>query len=46
MAGHAMEVQAGEVNIMRGWETQMANCSRAIVTKVQASTIQANVAKL
>jgi hypothetical protein len=39
MAGRAKEVQAGDVNVVRGWETQMANCSRAIVTKVQVSAV-------
>jgi len=46
MAGQAQEVQFGDINIESGWETLMANCSRAIVTEVECSTIQAHVAKL
>ena len=46
MAGKAQEVQVGDINIRSGWETLMANCSRAIVTEVEGSTIQAHVAKL
>jgi len=46
MAGKAQEVQVGDINIRKGWETLMANCSRAMVTEVEGSTIQAHVAKL
>jgi len=46
MSGKAQEVQARDVDIRSGWETLMANCSRAIVTEVEGSTIQAHVAKL
>jgi len=46
MAGKAQEVKVGDINIRSGWETLMANCSRAIVTEVEGSAIQAHVAKL
>jgi len=46
MAEKAQEVQVGDINIRSGWETLMANCSRAIVTEVEGSAIQAHVAKL
>src|SRR6266481_5070269 len=46
MAGHAKKVQAGDVNVVRAWKTLMANRLRAVVTNVQASAVQANVAKL
>jgi len=46
MAGKAQEVHVRDINIRSGWETLMANCSRAIVTEVEGSTIQAHVAKL
>ena len=45
MAGKAQEVQVRDVNIRSGWETLMAKCSRAIVTEVEGSAIQAHVAK-
>ena len=45
MADKAQEVQVRDVDIRSGWETLMANCSRAIVTEVEGSTIQAHVAK-
>jgi len=44
MAGKAQEVKVGDINIRSGWETLMANCSRAIVTEVEGSAIQAHVA--
>ena len=46
MAGKAQEVQVRDIDIRSGWETLMANCSRAIVTEVEGSAIQAHVAKL
>ena len=46
MAGKAQEVQVGDINIGKGWETLVANGSRAMVTEMEGSTIQAHVAKL
>jgi len=45
MAGKA-QVQVRDVDIRSGWETLMENCSGAIVTEVEGSTIQAHLAKL
>jgi len=46
MADKAQEFQVGDFNIGSGWETFMANYSRAIVTDVEGSAIQAHAAKL
>ena len=46
MAGKTQEFQAGDISVANGWETTMANHSRAIVTQMEGSTIQAYVAKL
>ena len=46
MAGKTQELQAGDIGVANRWETMMANCSRAIVTQMEGSTIQAYVAKL
>jgi len=46
MAGKAQEVQVGDINIGQGWETLVANSSRAMVIEMEGSTIQAHVAKL
>jgi len=46
MAGNAQEVQVGDINIGKGWETLVSNSSRAMVTEMEGSTIQAHVAKL
>ena len=46
MAGKTQEFQAGDISVANGQETTMANHSRAIVTQMVGSTIQAYVAKL
>ena len=46
MAGKTQEFQAGDIGVANGRETMMANHSRAIVTQMEGSTIQAYVAKL
>jgi len=46
MAGKAQEIKVGDINIGQGWETLVENSSRAMVTEMEGSTIQAHLAKL